>query len=541
MKKKPTTRSAKATSRQSTLDFPTSSEADLVEESASAETSTKVGAKNRRKRTADFVDDEDKHNKSHYDSSAVKIDGPSIPNGWCWTTFKDATVNFDGQRVPIKKEDRESRSGEYPYYGASGVIDDIDDYLFDGEFLLVAEDGANLLSRSTPIAFRASGKFWVNNHAHVVQPANGVALRFIEYYLNSIDLKFFVSGSAQPKLNQANLNKIPIPLPSLPEQHRIVAEIEKQFTRLDEGVAALKRVQANLKRYRAAVLKAACEGKLVPTEAEVRKDEGRKINDESKRSTCGGSTSSLIPHTSTFESGDTLLARILTERSQNWQGRGQYKEPALPDRSQLPAIPSGWIWLSVETIGFVTKLAGFEYTKYVKYSADGDLAVIKAENAGRSGFKRTDVSRIKSSTVAQLTRSQLKAGDLLMVFVGAGTGNVARVPDDQPYFLGPNIAMIRVEPQYASGAYLETFLRSPVGHSLTFGFIKAVAQPSLSMGTIRAIPVALPPLAEQMRIVAEVERRLSVVDELEAVVSANLQRAARLRQSILQRAFTGGL
>ncbi|MFN8707444.1 MAG: restriction endonuclease subunit S, partial [Planctomyces sp.] len=222
-----------------TLNFPTSSEADLVAESPAAETSTKSGAKNRRKRTADFADDTDKHNESQCDSSAisaqsaVKIDAPQIPNGWCWTTFKDATVNFDGQRVPIKKEDRDRRAAEYPYYGASGVIDDIDDFLFDGEFLLVAEDGANLLSRSTPIAFRASGKFWVNNHAHVVQPANGVALRFIEHYLNSIDLKFFVSGSAQPKLNQANLNKIPIPLPSLPEQHRIVAEIEKQFTRLD--------------------------------------------------------------------------------------------------------------------------------------------------------------------------------------------------------------------------------------------------------------------------------------------------------------------
>lgn len=128
-----------------------------------------------------------------------------------------------------------------------------------------------------------------------------------------------------------------------------------------------------------------------------------------------------------------------------------------------------------------------------------------------------------------------------MVFVGAGTGNVARVPDDQPYFLGPNIAMIRVEPREVSEAYLEMFLRSPVGHSLTFGFIKAVAQPSLSMGTIRMIPVALPPLAEQTRIVAEVERRLSVVEELESVVTANLQRATRLRQSILKKAFTGQL
>ena len=289
----------------------------------------------------------------------------------------------------------------------------------------------------------------------------------------------------QSSINQAKLKQLPVILPPLPEQRRIVAEIEKQFTRLEAGVAALRRVQANLKRYRAAVLKAACEGRLVPTEAELNKSGsgvpplglGKKRQDAA----------------STFETGEALLARILAERRQNWQGRRNYKEPAAPDTTKLPLLPEGWTWLSIETIGFVTKLAGFEYTKYVKYSHEGDLAVIKAENAGRSGFKRTEISRIKSSTVAHLTRSQLKVGDLLMVFVGAGTGNVARVPDDQPYFLGPNIAMICVEPRNVSGAYLEMFLRSPVGHALTFGFIKAVAQPSLSMGTIRMIPVAPPP------------------------------------------------
>jgi type I restriction enzyme, S subunit len=322
-------------------------------------------------------------------------------------------------------------------------------------------------------------------------------------------------GAAQPNISPSQIEQISIPFPPLDEQREMVAEIEKQFTRLEAGIAGLRRVQANLKRYRAAVLKAACEGKLVPTEAELAREEGR-----------------------TYETGAQLLERIRAERREKWSGKAKYKEPAAPDITVLPKVPQGWTWLSVETIGFVTKLAGFEYTKYVKYSPDGDLAVIKAENAGRSGFRRTEISRIKSSTVAQLTRSRLRAGDLLMVFVGAGTGNVARVPDDQPYFLGPNIAMIRVEPRDVSGAYLEMFLRSPVGHSLTFGFIKAVAQPSLSMGTIRMIPVALPPLAEQTRIVTEVEHRLSVVEELEAVVNANLQRATRLRQSILQRAFS---
>jgi type I restriction enzyme S subunit len=118
-----------------------------------------------------------------------------------------------------------------------------------------------------------------------------------------------------------------IPLPPLPEQRRIVAEIEKQFTRLEAGVAALRRVQANLKRYRAAVLKAACEGRLVPTEAALAR---------SPRSTKNGPPA--------YETGEALLARILTERRQNWQGRGQYQEPAALDTAKLFPLPAGWTW-----------------------------------------------------------------------------------------------------------------------------------------------------------------------------------------------------
>lgn len=126
-----------------------------------------------------------------------------------------------------------------------------------------------------------------------------------------------------------------------------------------------------------------------------------------------------------------------------------------------------------------------------------------------------------------------------MVFVGAGTGQVARVPDDQPYFLGPNIAMIRVESSEISALYMEMFLRSPIGNSLALSFAKAVAQPSLSMGTIRMIPIAIPVLSEQHRIVAEIERRLSLLCETETQVDANLRRAQRLRQSVLRTAYVG--
>ena len=103
---------------------------------------------------------------------------PELPEGWVWATVEQITENFDGRRIPLKSADRDKRSGQYPYYGASGIIDDIDEFLFDGDFLLIAEDGANLLSRSTPIAFKASGRFWVNNYAHVVQTRDEIPLMY---------------------------------------------------------------------------------------------------------------------------------------------------------------------------------------------------------------------------------------------------------------------------------------------------------------------------------------------------------------------------
>lgn len=140
-------------------------------------------------------------------------------------TLGEIAINLDSKRQPVTKSARVS--GQIPYYGASGIVDYVGDYIFDGDYLLVSEDGANLLARSTPIAFSISGKTWVNNHAHVLQFNTYVERRFVEIYLNSIDLSSFVSGGAQPKLNQANLNKIPIPVPPFEEQDRIVTILDK--------------------------------------------------------------------------------------------------------------------------------------------------------------------------------------------------------------------------------------------------------------------------------------------------------------------------
>jgi len=156
-----------------------------------------------------------------------------IPSSWTWVRFGEILVNRDGERIPVSKQERETKAKTYDYYGASGVIDKIDDYLFDKPLLLIGEDGANLISRSMPIAFIARGKYWVNNHAHVLDGISEDFLRFIELHINAINLERYVTGSAQPKMNQAKMNSIPIALPPLAEQRRIVAKVDEMIALVD--------------------------------------------------------------------------------------------------------------------------------------------------------------------------------------------------------------------------------------------------------------------------------------------------------------------
>ncbi|MBI4369079.1 MAG: restriction endonuclease subunit S [Elusimicrobia bacterium] len=174
---------------------------------------------------------------------------------WPKKSFGDLVDNFDGKRVPVKVEDRRTKKGPFPYYGASGIIDYVDSYLFEGEYLLIGEDGANLVMRSSPIAFKATGKFWVNNHAHVVRPRNGVSIEYLIYFFAATDLKPYVTGAAQPKLTQRDLNAIQIPVSS-PEVHQYflvklsekIDAAEKLKNQMDEQLAAITGLPSALLR-----------------------------------------------------------------------------------------------------------------------------------------------------------------------------------------------------------------------------------------------------------------------------------------------------
>ena len=576
-------------------------------------TSTKSGAKNRRKRTEDFADNADKTNKSRRDSSAISAQSavktsfpstqsraesgmrdaatasellvsilarrrevwrgrgkyveptpiqsdalPAIPKHWSWASLEQiswtssygtsAKCSPDNSGPPVLRIPNISKGlidlSDLKFANEAEVIDSGDE-VAPGDLLIIRTNGSrNLIGRAAvvrkPLERTASYASYLIRF-RLLSP--GILSEWVSAIWDSHFLRSWIEQRAATSAGQHNismsvLSTMPIPLPPPAEQHRIVAEIEKQFTRLDAGVAALKRVQANLKRYRAAVLKAACEGRLVPTEAELRKDEGRRMKDGKKRAKPGGSTSSFIPHTSSFESGEALLTRILTERRQNWQGRGQYKEPAAPNALayESDALPEGWTWASLDQL--LQNITDGDHLPPPQTDSGIPLLVIGNIRTGHLSFKDTRfVARDYYDAIDPYRRPRW--GDILYSLVGSyGIG--LRVDTENEFCIQRHIGVMRPHGLSPSD-YLVHVLNSRFVFKQATAAATGTAQKTVSLAQLRQFAIPLPPLAEQTRIVAEVERRLSVTEELETVVSANLQRATRLRQSILQKAFTGEL
>ncbi|HRE83481.1 MAG TPA: restriction endonuclease subunit S [Opitutaceae bacterium] len=358
----------------------------------------------------------------------------------------------------------------------------------------------------------------------------GYDAKFVRLVLKLVEPQIVAEGKgvAVQNVSANEIEACTFPLPPPDERGRIVAEIEQQFTRLDAGVAALRRTQANLKRYRAAVLKAACEGHLVPTEAELTKQQ------PSKRSSIPRKNSG--PN---FESGALLLERILAERRQNWSGRGKYEEPAVPYTAEFPKLPNGWSWACLEQLGMT--YGGL--TKNPKRAKlPKQLPYLRVANVYANELRLDEIEYIGVSD-SELTKLLVRKGDLLIVEGNGSKDQIGRLAiwDGSIESCVHQNHLIKVRPVEAQmSKWILHWLQSPGGRqnvelvaSSTSGLF------TLSVSKVGNLAIPVPPLAEQTRIVAEVERRLSVVGQLEKVLTANLHRAKHLRQSILQMAFTG--
>jgi type I restriction enzyme S subunit len=357
---------------------------------------------------------------------------------------------------------------------------------------------------------------------HVLRTEGGLSREYLMSFLLQDDFRKraqrSMSGTAgQLRVPAAFLADAPFPLAPLPEQHRIVAEIEKQFTRLDASVESLKRAQANLKRCRASVLKSACEGSLVPTEAELARAEGRD-----------------------YEPAGVLLERILAERRARWEAqpkrKGKYKEANSIGIFKFADFPEGWTRTTI----------GRCFDVYVgatpsRKRPDFWNGVVRWVSSGEVAFNRINETRecITEEGVKNSSVNLHPPGTVLLGMIGEGKtrGQVSIL--DVPACNSQNSAAIRVSEVGLVPEYVFYYLWSQYGATRLIG--SGNNQPALNKSRVQEIPLPLPPLAEQNRIVAEVERRLSVIQQAEATVAANLKRAERLRQSILKQAFSGQL
>ncbi|MSQ47617.1 MAG: restriction endonuclease [Deltaproteobacteria bacterium] len=482
------------------------------------------------------------HASQKTSSPGGAIEGGELPKGWRRVAIKDmadsiqyghtasAVERKDGPRFLRITDIQEGRVDWSTVPSCNIPQDDISKYRLSAGDLVFARTGAttgkSFLIGDCPEAVFAS-------YLIRVRVSSGVDSRYLSAFFQSPDYWRQIEGGkrgiGQPNVNGTVLGEVQFPLAPFPEQRRIVAEIEKQFTRLEAGVAALRRVQANLKRYRAAVLKAACEGRLVPTEAELAclKPETRNLKPE-------------------FETGAALLARILTERRQNWQGRGKYKEPAAPDTTCLATLPEGWTWASPEQLSaaesYSFAIGPFGSNLKVSDYTDSGVPLVFVRNIRASRFGGDGTVFVSKTKAEELRAHSVSGGDVLITKMGAPPGDACLYPDSEPdAMITADCIKLRLSPLLPQRRFFVHTMNSEVVKPQLQLITKGVAQMKVSLGRFSTLAIPLPPLAEQTRIVAEVERRLSVVEELEAVVSANLQRATRLRQSILQKAFAGQL
>ena len=365
------------------------------------------------------------------------------------------------KRIQGKKENE-----LYPYYGATGQVGLIDEFLTDGEYVLVGEDGAPFLEPFKNKSYIIRGKAWVNNHAHILSGKKDVlSNQYLNYFLNSFDYRDYVNGTTRLKLTQGNLTQIPIPLPPLPTQHAIVTRIETLFAELDKAVQHLRTAQQQLKTYRQAVLN----------------------------------------HSFSNETWKNVSITDIIEKEKN----------------SLKAGPFG---------------SSLKKEYYVEdgYKVYGQEQVI-------SGDPFIGNYYIDEDKYKELESCKIKSGDVLISLVGT-VGKILILPENiKPGIINPRLIKITLNRQMYDSKFFKYYFESSQVKSFYKINASGTTMDVLNIGIIKQIPFPLPPLAEQQRIVKEIESRLSQATASETYIENALQQAEALRQSILKKAFCGEL
>ena len=387
-----------------------------------------------------------------------------LPKGWCFTNIGELLINRDGERKPVSSAIRSKQSNKiYDYYGAAGAIDKIDDYLFDEKLLLIGEDGANLLSKSKNNAFFAEGKYWVNNHAHVLDATDKNLLEYVAIVINAIKLDDYITGSAQPKLSQDNLNKIPIALPPLSEQKRIIGAIIHWSLLIEQIEQNKIDLQASIKQAKSKVLDLAIHGKLVPQDP----------NDES---------------------ASELLKRI------------KPKAEIITDNGHYQKLPEGWCLTILGSIG--TWQSGATPSRLQKDYYGGNIPWLKTGDLNDGII--TDIPEFITEKALEETSVKLNPKDsILIAMYGATIGKIGILS----FPATTNQACCACLDYKIDKMYIFYFLLSNRINFISMG--GGGAQPNISKEKIVNTTFPLPPFAEQKRIVSKIEELFHQLDMIE--------------------------
>ena len=405
--------------------------------------------------------------KPHYENK--------LPNGWCLTNIGELLINRDGERKPVSSAIRNKQKNKvYNYYGAAGIIDKVDGYLFNERLLLIGEDGANLLSRSKDNAFFADGKYWVNNHAHVLDAIDKNLLDFVAIVINAMKLDDYITGSAQPKLSQDNLNKIPIALPPLYEQIRIVAKLKYWFSFVDCIEYNKGNLQDTIKQVKSKVLDLAIHGKLVP-------------------------------QAPMDESASELLKRI-NPKAEITCDNGHYQ------KNKQFEIPSTWVLCKLGAVNEIARGGSPRPIKdYLTYDANG-INWIKIGDTTKDGKYINSVKEKIRPEGVKKSRLVHKGDFLLTNSMSYG----------RPYILNVDGCIhdgwLVISP--IGKAYTSDFLYYLLSSSFAYEQFTNVASggvvTNLNSDKVADTIFPLPPYTEQERIVAKIEEIFAQLDAIEA-------------------------
>ena len=459
--------------------------------------------------------DEGKRGWEHAGGGGVTI-AEQLPIGW--------SKGLLGELLPISygkalRSDMRVESGEVSVFGSNGVVGQHDSALTKGPSIIVGrKGGAGLVHFS-------SKPCWVIDTAYYTEVDVALDLKLGVYWLRSLRLEAFDRSTAIPILSRDDYSAIEIPFPPKKEQSRIVSKIDELFSDLDAGVAALERARANLKRYRAAVLKAAVEGRLTAA--------WRKAHPAA-------------------EPAGKLLARILAERRKKWEAtqlarfaaqgkappkgwKDKYFEPAKPDTTNLPELPEGWCWASLSQVGFLDRGKSKHRPRNADFLFGGPYPFIQTGEIGKADtFIR---SYRQTYSEAGLAQSRLWPSGTLCITIAANIAETAILTFESCF--PDSIVGLLPAGELVSVRYVELYLRTM--QAKLESLAPATAQKNINLDTLQQIAICLPPIAEQEKLVEEIDQRLSVAAKVVAEVKSGFLRSGRLRQSILKRAFEGKL